>query len=378
MIFIVEKDTLKDSFLIENIQIYKDLKSIKISEDETPNQISYLKEQAWKTDFKVELVQKILFTSIIKTSGQILSAPGDEIIITATASGQVRFVKNNLLQGISVAKGARLFEIETSDLTDGNLETKYNEAKANNEKAKADLQRADLLVKDKIISDKDYLVTKNAYKQSEINLKTYSKNTRNGKKNIYSQLDGFIKKIYIHNGDYVSTGQQLASISKNKTLILQADLSSQFYSKLNKVIGANFKTIGNDNTYDIKDFNGKIVSYAKSSDALTFYTPIYFELTNNGELVTGSFAEIFLKTKEETQQVVIPMTALTEESGKFFVYVQIGGESFLKKEVELGDNDGINIVVLQGLSEGERVVTRGAIQVKMAAASTAIPHGHEH
>ena len=343
-----------------------------------PNQISYLKEQAWKTDFNVESVKKMLFTSIIKTSGQILSAPGDEIIITATSSGQVRFVKNNLLQGISVAKGARLFEIETSDLTDGNLETKYNEAKANNEKAKADLQRADLLVKDKIISDKDYLVTKNAYKQSEINLKTYSKNTRNGKKNIYSQLDGFIKKIYIHNGDYVSTGQQLASISKNKTLILQADLSSQFYSKLNKVIGANFKTIGNDNTYDIKDFNGKIVSYAKSSDALTFYTPIYFELTNNGELVTGSFAEIFLKTKEETQQVVIPMTALTEESGKFFVYVQIGGESFLKKEVELGDNDGINIVVLQGLSEGERVVTRGAIQVKMAAASTAIPHGHEH
>ena len=34
--------------------------------------------------------------------------------------------------------------------------------------------------------------------------------------------------------------------------------------------------------------------------------------------------------------------------------------------------------ILRGLEGGERIVTRGAVNVKMASASDAIPHGHTH
>ena len=72
-------------------------------------------------------------------------------------------------------------------------------------------------------------------------------------------------------------------------------------------------------------------------------------------------------------------TALIEEQGLFFVYVQLEGESFTKREVKLGGNDGINVQIISGISEGERVVTLGAYNIKLSVASGSLPaHGHEH
>jgi membrane fusion protein, heavy metal efflux system len=49
------------------------------------------------------------------------------------------------------------------------------------------------------------------------------------------------------------------------------------------------------------------------------------------------------------------------------------------KALKLGANDGLNVQILSGVSEGERVVTKGAYQIKLSQASGALPaHGHEH
>jgi hypothetical protein len=59
--------------------------------------------------------------------------------------------------------------------------------------------------------------------------------------------------------------------------------------------------------------------------------------------------------------------------------LQIAGESFVKRELKLAGSDGTNVQVLAGLRKGERVVTMGAYQIKLATASGAIPaHGHAH
>ncbi|MGL4326473.1 MAG: efflux RND transporter periplasmic adaptor subunit, partial [Tannerellaceae bacterium] len=42
-----------------------------------------------------------------------------------------------------------------------------------------------------------------------------------------------------------------------------------------------------------------------------------------------------------------------------------------------GDN-GSEVQILSGLKPGEVVVTKGAMQVKLASMSSAIPHGHSH
>jgi membrane fusion protein, heavy metal efflux system len=77
--------------------------------------------------------------------------------------------------------------------------------------------------------------------------------------------------------------------------------------------------------------------------------------------------------------LVIPVSALIEEQGVFYAYVQTEGESFQKRELKLGANDKEKVQVLSGLTEGERVVTKGAYQIKLSQASGTMPaHGHEH
>jgi multidrug efflux pump subunit AcrA (membrane-fusion protein) len=59
--------------------------------------------------------------------------------------------------------------------------------------------------------------------------------------------------------------------------------------------------------------------------------------------------------------------------------VQLDEEGYQRREVTLGGSDGQRVEIKSGLKEGEKVVTKGAIHVKLASASNAIPaHTHEH
>ena len=89
--------------------------------------------------------------------------------------------------------------------------------------------------------------------------------------------------------------------------------------------------------------------------------------------------EIYLISKPMENALAIPVSALTNELGTFYVYVQVDEEGYRKQEVTLGANNGKEVQVLKGLRFGDRVVTQGAYQVKMASASGAIPgHSHSH
>jgi multidrug efflux pump subunit AcrA (membrane-fusion protein) len=61
------------------------------------------------------------------------------------------------------------------------------------------------------------------------------------------------------------------------------------------------------------------------------------------------------------------------------VYVLREGESFERRVITTGSRDGEWVAVLSGLKAGERIVTLGAYQVRLAAtAPAAIGHGHAH
>ncbi len=180
-------------------------------------------------------------------------------------------------------------------------------------------------------------------------------------------------------GQYVSVGQPIAYVSQNRSLVLKADVSQKYFTKLPLISSANFKTVYDNKTYSIESLNGKLLSYGKSNDANTLFIPVIFSFDNKGEVVSGSLVEVYLKLQPFDGAIVIPVSSLIEEQGIFYTYVQTAGESFVKRELKLGGTDGLNVQVLSGLNEDERVVTKGSYQIKLATASGAIPaHGHAH
>ena len=77
--------------------------------------------------------------------------------------------------------------------------------------------------------------------------------------------------------------------------------------------------------------------------------------------------------------IALPRTAITEQQGLYFVYIQIDEEGYRRQEVTLGADDGVNVQILSGVKAGDPVVTQGAYQIRLASVSAALPsHNHEH
>lgn len=383
LIFEIEGQNAKSAVIVENITVYADdhtaIHEAEKLAPQQPDAVPYTKEQSWQIDFAMTAIDPQPFSEIIKTTGEILPAQGDEMVVTANTNGIVTFSGNKAVVGTSVRAGEMLFAISGKNLTDGNTETRFTQAKVAYDKAKADYDRAQELVKDNIVSQKDFQDIKARYETEQANYNNLSRNYQSGGQKVVSPISGFMKNILVAEGQYVSIGQPIASVSQNRSLVLKAEVSQKYFSKLPLISSANFKTAYDNKTYSIESLNGKLLSYGKSNDANTLFIPVTFSFDNRGEVVPGSLVDVYLKLQPFDGAIVIPVSALIEEQGVFYAYVQTGGESFVKRELKMGGSDGINVQVLAGLNDGERVVTKGAYQIKLATASGAIPaHGHAH
>ena len=108
--------------------------------------------------------------------------------------------------------------------------------------------------------------------------------------------------------------------------------------------------------------------------------PINIQIDNKGAFVSGGFVELYLKTLTNSQALTLPNAALLEEQGSYFVFVQVHPELFEKREVKVGATDGLKTEIVKGITPKERVVTEGAILVKLAQATGTLDahSGHNH
>jgi membrane fusion protein, heavy metal efflux system len=380
LVFDIKTKDYTDQITIDSVTVFENSEAAqKAAEPEGGGStLTFLKEQAWKIEFANIEVKPQTFHEVIKVAGDISSRPSDEQVVSARSSGVVNW-DEDIATGSKVEKGKKLFVLTSGNLAQGNIESQYREAKVNYEKAKADYERVQPLVKDKIVSQKDYLDIENRFKQAQITYETLSQNYSNGGQSVTAPISGFIKQISVRSGEFVQAGQPLAVVSKDQALQLRAEVPLRYANDLPLITQATFKTVHNDNVYTTQDLNGKLISYGKTVGTASSLLPVLFSISNDGSLIPGDVVEVFLQTKPIPNALVIPIISLIEEQGNFYVYVQLEGESFEKRPVKLGANDGKNVQVLSGLSAGERVVTKGAQMVKLATQSGAVPaHGHEH
>lgn len=344
------------------------------------NTTVFTKEQSWKIDFATATPRLEPFGQVIKTTALVQSAQGNELVISAKTNGIVLFNSGVLLEGKDVSAGQSLFSVSDGNMADNNIGVKFSEAKSNYEKAKADYERSKELAQDRIVSEKDLLTSKNQYENTKAVYDNLSKNFNTSGQIIKSPQSGFIKQIFVRNGTYVEAGQPIAVVSQNKSLFLTADVPSKYAPDLANIKTANIKIFNDTNTYSLEQLNGKVLSYGKAANNDNYLIPVTLEIVNNGRFLSGTYAELYLKTFPNKETLVIPTTSLMEEQGNFFVWVQINPELFEKREVFVGGTDGINTEIVKGILTNERIVTHGAMIIKLAQATGTLDahSGHVH
>lgn len=324
---------------------------------------------------EVSAVEPGIFHQVIKTSGQVLAAQGDESVAVATVAGVVSF-RGKVIEGMSVSKGTPLVVLSSKNMADGDPVQRVRVAY---EVAKKEYERMKTLVGNKIVSEKDFAQAEQAYENARISYEAVAKNNSASGQTVTSPIGGYVKNLLVKEGDYVTVGQPLVSVTQNRKLFLRADVSEKYYPSLHTIVSANFCTPYNNKVYTLKELEGRMLSYGKASGENGYYVPVTFEFDNKGDIIPGSFVEVFLLSSPMENVISLPHSALTEEQGSFFIYLQLDEEGYKKQLVSLGADNGESVQILSGVKAGDRVVTKGAYQVKLASAANAIPaHSHEH
>lgn len=376
-----------------------------------PGIIEFSAVQAETAGLRTETVKAGPFSQVVKVSGEILPAQGDEITVVATTSGIVAFsngltsrsaaipasqasgsisqpsaqaihpsaqasrpVRTALVPGARITSGSTVAWISSRNMAEGDLALK---AKATLDAAAREYERASALVESGAISRKEFEQAQLDYVNARAAYQAYEGRSAEAGVAVKASLTGYVKEVYVNEGDYVNAGQPLLTITRNRLLQLRADVPQKYYAALRNVSDANFRPSYSDETYSIKALGGRLVSAGRSA-AGTFYIPAIFEFSNTGDFVPGSYSDIYLIGSREEGIISVPESALLEEQGVYSVFVKICESEYRKQEVRIGRTDGLRREILSGINEGDEVVTAGTGQVRLASMSGAIPEGHSH
>lgn len=318
---------------------------------------------------KSTVVEPSEFSEVIKVSGQVLSAPGDRSVVSAKSSGIVTFAAG-IAEGVKVSRGQSVASISAKGMAGGDS----NEAaRVAYEAAKRELDRLTPLHADGIVSTRDYNAALQAFEQARA---AYSGSTSGSAAS--APTAGVITSLLVRQGEFVNAGQPIAEISGNRELTLRADLPEKYFRQLPSITSARFRTAYSGGVIDLAALNGHRVADQAAVGNRPGYLPVYFRFNNNGEVVPGTSAEVYLIGAERSKVIAVPVASLTEQQGQLFVFVQLDEDCFKKVPVQVGQSNGQDVEILSGLKAGEQVVTEGTTFVRLAETSGVVPEGHSH
>ncbi|MEW7988137.1 MAG: efflux RND transporter periplasmic adaptor subunit [Candidatus Thiodiazotropha sp.] len=366
-------------------------------EENGGDEISFLKEQQWKVDFATAEVGLRRIRASISATGTIKARSNGEAIVSAPTAGHLLPGKAFPRIGMQVTQGDTLVTIVprvAGDVDIASLELAVQRAQSSLQLAVRERRRlADLVAQQAAPrkrlneAESEERVARAELDAANRRLKQYQRTLDAGETGkatgvtVRAPISGTLAEIRVPAGSYVDEGQAMFHIVETDRLWLETRVAESDIGRLDEPSGAWFEVEGFDQVFEIDpDSSGKLVAFGNVVDPVSRTAPLVFEFDNSvHKLRVGMFTRVHIWSGERIEDVAIPVQALVEEAGQDVAYVMLGGESFERRVVKLGIREGGYVQVKSGLEPGERIVTRGAYLVRLAAASPAeAGHGHAH
>lgn len=185
---------------------------------------------------------------------------------------------------------------------------------------------------------------------------------------VYATSSGIVTDKRVNVGDYVGQGTVLFEVSDLSRIWVLFDAYESDLHFLKKGNKMDFTLQAIPGT----TFNGIISFIDPVIDPVNRVAKVRVEMNNqDGKLKPEMFATGFVKANLDQYQnkMVVPKTAVMWTGKRSIVYVRQPGDDpiFKIREIEIGPMLGNSYVVLNGLTEGEEIVTEGAYSVDAAA-----------
>ncbi|MFA5242245.1 MAG: efflux RND transporter periplasmic adaptor subunit [Sulfuricella sp.] len=376
--------------LLGPVTVYADRKAADAAGGEHDDEgIGFTKEQQWKVDFATAEVARRPIRAAISATGTLRARPDGEALLTAPAPGQVQTTGKFPQLGQAVKKGDILAYLTPrlgGDTDMASLQAGARKARVALELAGRERSRMETLFRDEAVPEKRLLAARAAEESARAEL-----DAAQGRQGQYgggaggvplrSPVSGTIADVRVSPGAFVQEGALLFHIADRRVMWLELRVPESEAARLASPSGATFRVEGVEQGFEIvPGKNGRLIATGGTVDAVTRTVPVLFELAQPDERLRIGMAvkaQVFADAASEV--VAVPASAVLDENGVPTVFVMAGGESFERRPVRIGARDGDWLEVVEGLEPGQRVVTRGAYLVKLAATKTGeIGHGHAH
>jgi RND family efflux transporter MFP subunit len=286
-------------------------------------------------------------------------------------------------RGSHVKKGDTIFIIHNEELPLKIKQAESNILSARAQKhSKENQYKRFLLLKEKdAVSAQQFDDAEAAYHAAEGQLEVAEAQLGNlrlqeERQKVIAPLDGQVLMLYRQQGAYVRGGMALALVGDFRKLYFSTavnDMLAQHLSLGQEVdmlfSNTHFKKVydGNFAAGNLGEKQTFIASIAEIrppfSEPAVMRNVIWQTDNGAGLLEPQTYGGVSLQARKAYETLTVPMTAMID-SGNDDVFVVKSDNTLEKRAVKTGTNDGTYIEILEGLSEGEVVITSGAEGLK--------------
>ena len=329
--------------------------------------------EALLAQIKISVVSQGDVSDILRVAGQI---DFDEQALTrigASVTGRVTQINAQL--GNEVKKGDTLALINSSELSNSQLA--YLKARSEKEFHRRTVQRAKTLFEADVISaaelqrrESEYEVasaqTRAAQDQLRVlgvNLKAMEELATTGAidsvASVMATIKGVVVERKVTTGQVVQPADVLFTVADLSRVWAVAQVPEQQVAQVKVGQSVRIEVPALENEKLI----GKLIYVGQTVNPESRTVLVRTELENTSGRLKPSMLASMLIESTPTKRVVVPITAIVREQDADYVFIEEKPGSFRLKPVRLSSEHNGQRVVLDGLSQGMRIVSDGAFHL---------------
>ena len=372
-------------------------------EDGRGDGVQLTKEQQWRSDFATAPVERRVLRGSVPATGLLRPSADGEAHVTSPIDGHLRGGEGGFpYTGMPVEAGrilAYLVPQLGGEADVAGLELAVTRAETGLDLARQERERLDALWEDRSVPFREVLQARGDEAVAGAELTAARRRLAQVRRTeegegagvpIRAPIAGVVARVDVAPGAFVEEGARLFHLVDPQRLWLVARVAESDLMRIRRPAGAWFQVPGRDadggRVFELTPGSGaRLVAFGAMIDPESRTVPVIYELERpSGDagagLHVGQSVSARVYTGEVSDTLVLPAGALVNDAGADVVYVQTAGDRFERRLVRTGLRDGGLFAVHEGVREGERVVSRGAYLVHLAAGAEggASHHGHAH
>jgi cobalt-zinc-cadmium efflux system membrane fusion protein len=345
----------------------------KVVEENTVEEIVLTKAQLKNIELDYVAIEQKGIGAIIKANGSIDVPPESMVSISAPMGGYLKYTR--LLPGLKVKKGEVLAIVEDQQFVEMGRE--YLTTKNKVELNKIDFQKQKELYAQKAISEKAYLEAKSGLEILEINLQSLSEKLKligidanklsvdkiSSKVNILSPINGYVSKVNVNVGKYLSPNDILFELINPDDIHLNIQIFQRDIPNL--AIGQRVITYTNEHP-EVK-YKADIILIGRGlNENKAVDVHCHFEKPDH-DLIPGMFMNVEIESSIKKTWVVKESSVLQFENANYLVIAK-NDSTFELLQVKTGIKEKSDIEIIDASEElkNAKVVGKGAYKILMA------------